>query len=96
MSSINILTEAEFVAAFEPELYAGLTDFVPRDWPKDRKILGIAEDENRCWTVRSGEDGRTELVNGHDPDERHYSVITRKPFTEGEHYLVKEDEWKED
>lgn len=95
MSSVRKITEGEFRARFSPECYPGTTVLVPRDWPRDAAILGEAVDDRRCWTVKGGEGGSSVIVSGHDPEDRHFSVISELAYGEGELYQIDDDEWEQ-
>lgn len=86
-NAVILLTEDQLIDRYDPEEWPNGDLYRQREWcdAEDAKALEIARAERRIWTVLESDNNEDMIVvNGDHYINRLYSIITRKPWKEGE------------
>lgn len=88
----QFLSEDEFVERFQPyeEPEGGYVQYEAHN-PEDRKLMELAQAENRLWTALEDDNGEWCLGSGFHFVNRLYYIICKVPFEKDHDYLVRDD-----
>ena len=88
-TTVQTLTEDQWIAIYQPETNAQGELYVQRDWytPADRDLIQQAESERRLWTMVDCDDKLWIMAGAHRVNHLYY-IITAVPYPEGTHIDV--------
>lgn len=87
------LSEAEFIARFQPERHSDGSYYVQRDWtdPREWALIQEADAANRLWTCVNDGAGNDGIVQGLLHVNREFYIICAVPYADRERYSVISD-----